>query len=316
MRALSVLLLSCCSLLAADKDFNGRWDITVPGEARNRAWWLEVNGAGTASPTGSFVGAPGGQLDPITDLKIINGVLQFHFERAYRMKGDDPKQKRVATYEARLVDGKLAGTQKVDGHSDVTKWTGVRAPEIPEKDGPQWKEGKPVELFNGKNLSNWSGTDGKPPVGWTVADGLLKNSKEAKDIISHDKFWNFKMHVEYKVAHHSNSGIGLRNRYEIQIFGDHGEQTSVHGNGALYSRIVPAVNATLPPDEWQTLDVRLVGRVLTVVMNGKTLIDHKHVDGLTAVATDPNEAEPGAMSLQGDHGPVQVRKFTITPLTK
>lgn len=316
MRVLSFLLLAA-SLFAADQDFNGRWNITVPGEARARVWWLGVEGAGASQPKGTFVGAPGGQVDPIPDLTIQNGVLRFHFERAYRLKGDDPKMKRKGTYEARVVNGKLAGTFQVEGRPEAAiQWSGVRAPVIKDQDGPQWKDGKPVDLFNGKDLSNWKGTVGGAPVGWTIEGGVLKNSKEAKDIVSNQKFWNFKLHCEYKVAQHSNSGIGLRNRYEIQIFGDYGEPTSFHGNGALYSRIVPAVNATLAPDEWQTLDVRLVGRTVTVVMNGKTLIDHREIEGLTAIATDANEAEPGAISLQGDHGPVQFRKVTVTPLVK
>ena len=48
---------------ASDNVFNGRWDITVPGDVRARAWWLEVSGAGTKNVSGKFVGAPGGQMD-------------------------------------------------------------------------------------------------------------------------------------------------------------------------------------------------------------------------------------------------------------
>ena len=47
------------------------------------------------------------------------------------------------------------------------------------------------------------------------------------------------------------------------------------------------------------------------MLNGKTLIDRKEVEGLTAIASDPNEAEPGPIVVQGDHGSVEFRKFTF-----
>ena len=50
------------------------------------------------------------------------------------------------------------------------------------------------------------------------------------------------------------------------------------------------------------------------MLNGKTLLDRKEVEGLTVIASDPNEAEPGPIVVQGDHG--SIRKFTLTPLEK
>jgi hypothetical protein len=112
----------------------------------------------------------------------------------------------------------------------------------------------------------------------------------------------------------SNSGIGLRARYEVQILEDYGRPVSLHGNGALYSRILPSSNASKPANEWQTFDITLVGNHVTVILNGVTIIDNKEIDGLTAVAVDPNEGEPGPIIIQGDHGSVEFRKLTITPL--
>jgi hypothetical protein len=149
---------------------------------------------------------------------------------------------------------------------------------------------------------------------WTVQDGVLKNAAGTTDIITQQKFWDFKLHAEYRVGPKSNSGIGLRGRYEVQIFDDYGEPASLHGNGALYSRILPVENASKPANEWQTFDITLVGNLVTVVLNGKNIIDHKEIEGLTAVAIDPHESEPGPFIIQGDHGAVEFRKFTVTPL--
>jgi Domain of Unknown Function (DUF1080) len=115
---------------------------------------------------------------------------------------------------------------------------------------------------------------------------------------------------------HTNSGVGLRGRYEIQVLDDYGREPGTHTNGALYARVAPAVNASKPAGEWQTYDIRLVGRDVTVVLNGKTLIDKREIDGLTAIAGDANEAEPGPIYLQGDHGPVEFRNIVVTPLVK
>jgi hypothetical protein len=118
------------------------------------------------------------------------------------------------------------------------------------------------------------------------------------------------------VGAHSNSGVGLRGRYEVQILEDHGQPPNRHGNGALYSRIVPRINASKPAGEWQTFDVRLVGRQVTVVLNDERIIDKQEIEGLTAIAANGDEDKPGPFLLQGDHGPVEFRKIIVMPLVK
>jgi hypothetical protein len=46
------------------------------------------------------------------------------------------------------------------------------------------------------------------------------------------------------------------------------------------------------------------------------VLDHVHVDGLTAVANNADEAEPGPFIVQGDHSNVEIKSFVVTPLTK
>ena len=152
------------------------------------------------------------------------------------------------------------------------------------------------------------------PLTWTVQDGVLRNAPPTSDILSEQKFWNFELHVDFRIIEHSNSGIGLRGRYEIQILEDYGQPVNVHGAGALYSRIAPAVNASKPAGEWQSYDIRLVGRDLTVVFNGKKVLDKVEIEGLTAIATNSEEAEPGPFIVQGDHSYVEIKSFVVTPL--
>ena len=110
--------------------------------------------------------------------------------------------------------------------------------------------------------------------------------------------------------------MGLRGRYEVQIFDDHGQPPDVHGNGAVYSRLRPSVNASKPAGEWQTFDITLIGREVTVVLNGVTIINRKQIDGLCGLATDPYEDRPGSVTLQGDHGPIEFRNLVVTPLVR
>jgi hypothetical protein len=308
------LLLAIAAPAASSSDFDGRWDISVNEQNRKRAWWLEVKGAGSPSPSGSFIGAPGGGLDQIADMKVENGELVWSFTRAFRYGQGDQSRRRTGTYRAKLVNGKLQGTLSLEGEPDPIQFVGVRAPKFKGVDASKLKPGKPVELFNGKDLSGWRPLHENRKLDWTVTDGITKNAPGATDIVTNQKFWNFKLHAEYRVGPKSNSGIGLRGRYEVQILEDHGRPVSLHGNGALYSRILPSTNASKPANEWQTFDITLVGNHVTVVLNGTTIIDNKEIDGLTAVAIDPNEGEPGPIIIQGDHGSVEFRKLTITPL--
>jgi hypothetical protein len=303
---IAVLFLAALPLLAADQDYNGRWDITAI-QQRPRAWWLELTGVGTGAAAGKFVSAYAGDMNTINEISVSNGELQFVIAQ--------PNNQGKFIYHARLVGGKLQGTMERDGQKgEAIKWTGVRAPAIADKDDGSWKEGKPVELINGKDMTGWHALNPSAEMKWTYKDGILRNAPPTTDIVTDRTFWNFKLHVDYRIVEHSNSGIGLRGRYEIQILEDYGKPPNTHGAAALYSRIAPSVNASKPAGEWQSYDIRLVGRTLTVVHNGVKVLDKVQVDGLTAIANNADEAEPGPFIVQGDHSYVELKKFTVTPL--
>jgi len=305
------LFLGCvATVMAADSDFNGRWDLTTVG--RPRAWWVELNGVGTAQAGGKFVSAYGGDLNILDKVAVENGELVFTVKNPSRnAKGPAPE------YRAKLQGGKLVGTLATPGGTAASvQWTGVRAPAIADKDDGSWKDGTPVELFNGKDMSGWKALNPNVEMKWSYVDGILRNAPPTTDLVSEQKFWNFKLHVDFRIIERSNSGIGLRGRYEIQILEDYGKEPNTHGAAALYSRIAPSVNASKPAGEWQSYDIRLVGRTLTVVHNGKTVLDKVQVEGLTAIANNADEGEPGPFIIQGDHSYVEIKSFKVTPLLK
>jgi hypothetical protein len=317
--ALAGIVLGSTVARAADSDFNGRWDLTVHGNTDctvTCAWWLEVTGAGTPQPKGTFVGFPDGSLHELPDLTIKNGVLHFAWDRpaGRGRSGQTPTAAQHIDYEVRYVSGKLEGS--MSGAKKNYTFTGDRAPVINEHDDASWIKGEPITLFNGKDLTGWTGIRSPEAEGWTVVNGILTGTGHADDLVTKAKYWNFELHAEYKLGEHSNSGIGLRGRYEVQIASDYGQPPGMHGTGALYTRILPKVNAAKPDGEWQTYDIRLVGLEVTAVLNGVTLYEKGVIDGLTGIAYDPNEAKPGSIELQGDHGPVEFRNIVLTPLTQ
>ncbi len=220
----------------------------------------------------------------------------------------------------RFARGLLQGTVTSPATTPATHltFTGYPSPKIDEHDDGSWVAGKPIRLFNGKNLEGWTGVNSPRMEGWSVKNGLLECGDSSDDLITVQKFWNFKLHVEYKfpVGKRSNNGIGLRGRYEFQIASDYGKPPGMHGTGALYTRILPRVNAARPAGEWNTLDIRLVGREITAVLNGQTLYTKAVIVGLNGIAIDPFEGRPGPIELQGDETAAEFRNIVLVPLAR
>ncbi len=302
-------LAFAAAAFAGDAGFNGKWAIAAKPPNRG-AMWLEVQGADAGEVNGRFVGGVGGRSQPLLDAEIVDGVLRFRVERYFEQSQTWGK----ATVTARLAGDGIEGTTKREGGPEV-QWSGRRPDLVDAHDDGSWKQGAPVVLFDGTDLSAWRSTEGKSGK-WIVDDGVLRNQGKAPNLISNEKFSNFRLRIEFRVAPGSNSGIGLRSRYEVQILDDFGRPASIHGNGAVYSTIKPLVNASLSPESRQAYEITLIGRDVTVELNGKRIIDKQTIDGLTAMATDAREADPGPLALQGDHGPIEFYKIVMTPLSR
>ena len=91
------------------------------------------------------------------------------------------------------------------------------------------------------------------------------------------------------------------------------EQTEVGALGAVYGFLGPNQPAARNPDECQTVDITLVGRIVSVVLNGERIITEAEIRDITGGALDSCEREPGPLYLQGDHRAAEFRNITITP---
>ena len=279
----------------------GRWDLTVQGTNGPYPSWVEVTLSGNRTLVGRFV-AGGGSARPIARVDYANGTMRFAIPPQW------DRDTANLVFEATLEGDLLNGTVTTSS-GEKQRFTGKRAPLLRRTGSVSW--GAPITLFNGENLAGWKPGNGTNQ--WKAIDGVLQNTNGGANLITTETFTDFKLHIEFKYPKGGNSGVYLRGRYEVQVE-DNGdvEPQSVH-LGGIYGFLVPNENASKGPDAWQSFDITLIGRRVTVVLNGRTIIADQTIPGITGGALDSDEGMPGPIFLQGDHGPVAYRNIVITP---
>jgi hypothetical protein len=196
------------------------------------------------------------------------------------------------------------------------------------------RPGQRIDLFDGGDLAEWQHTDGRP-ASWQRRPG---NAMEVfgGDLRTKQAFGDFRLHVEFKVPllppevtgqNRGNSGVYLQERYEIQILDSYGDPTNdTNEAGAIYTLKAPDINASRPPETWQTYDIwyraarydaagnKTENAQVTLVWNGKRVHDRFAITGPTG-GNIPEGPATGSIRLQ-DHGnPVQYRNVWVEPLT-
>jgi hypothetical protein len=314
----AILLSTACSYVITAKSrkslpapedsassFLGRWDLTLKSADHEYPSWLELSREG-AQLKAQMVGR-WGNARPLPKAELSNGHLTFVSPK----EEEDLPQDMV--FEGTLKGKTLSGT--VSGPKDGPwKWSGQRAPALKETGTPKW--GKPIPLFNGKDLSGWK-MQGAGTTKWTVENGNLTSPGNGPELMNDSKFQDFKLHVEFNCGDTSNSGVYLRGRYEVQVETDSVAEPPSHHTGGVYGFLAPSPELPRKSGEWQTFDITLVGRWITVVQNDKTVIDNKEIAGLTGGALDSHEELPGPIYLQGsEKGHVLYRSIVLTPAEK
>jgi hypothetical protein len=209
-----------------------------------------------------------------------------------------------------------------------------------------------VDLFNGKDLAGWR----KPTGDWMAAKsvsldpadpekflvtpgkGILANGEKGHSVnlISEPEFGDIQAHIEFWIPEHSNSGVYLMGRYEIQIYDSYGVEKDKYPGiecGGIYGRWIneknveghsPRINASKPAGQWQTFDItfrapRFDGdgkktenaKVVKVIHNGRIIHENVELTGPTRSALSDKEKPTGPILLQGNHGPVAFRNLRI-----
>ncbi len=301
MRRFPLCLLVVCTLLIPaftqnqSNPFVGRWDFNIAGPGGERAVWLGVHEKD--GKLDAWYQPAGGNVYEVRNFKVSGSHLTLTLAPAL-------------TWDLDASGGKLTGVQK---HGNNTlDLNGVRAPDL-KRDAPKaWTNPEP--LFNGKNLDGWEPIGNPSHSHWTVQDGLLVNLDHGANLRTKRTFDDFKVHYEVNCPDNGNSGFYLRGRYEVQIeYEPLSENPPERRIGSVYGRIAPTPALPRTPGQWETFDVTLVGRTVTVVHNGVTTINHQEIEGITGGALDANEGEPGPFYIQGDHtGGLKFRNITVS----
>jgi hypothetical protein len=207
-------------------------------------------------------------------------------------------------------------------------------PSAPESPGQPPSDA--VILFDGHDLSKWTGRDGE--ARWKVENGYMEVAPGTGNIQTREPFGDCQLHLEWAAPTavkgesqgRGNSGVFLMGLYEIQVLDCYDNPTYSDGTtAAIYGQYPPLVNACRKPGEWQTFDIvwegpRFEGERLarpayvTIAFNGLVVHHHTELQGPTQhrqVASYKPHAEVGPLALQ-DHGdPVRFRNFWYRPLT-
>lgn len=336
MRPFHLALLSAAlvlpALAATAQDvapFLGRWALTIPG---GRAGWLEVS-----QEDGYLDGQilwGGGSVVPVESVYVAGDTLYVTRSNAVERKDASGTVVRTQTF-TETISGKASGGNDLKLVQEKVNTNGIgvvreefggkRIPDLPPApDLSQVSFGQPKVLFNGLDLSGWTLTDDRVS-GWSVQDGLLVNNPVQEEGQPHKRYGNLRTEAEFEdfnitlevsVPKDGNSGVYLRGIYEVQVMDSYGMEIDPHHMGGVYSRIAPSVAAEKPAGEWQTLDITLVDRHVTVKLNGKLIIDNQPLLGCTGGALWSDEFRPGPIYLQGDHTGVQYRNIVLRPVVK
>lgn len=317
-----LLVAAICSsagtAAAADNPFVGNWALTLPSGGAGWLGVVEKDGGLQASVLwggGSVLPTASAKLEG--DQLVVTRIQKFGAKTSTEIITAKRSGDNLALTASRVgPDGKK---------SKPAAFTGKRIPPVgPAPDLSKVKFGQPIKLFNGKDLTGWK-TLNANPSGWSVQDGVLinrapqekgKRHKSYANLRTQQEFEDFNLAVELRVPKAGNSGIYLRGIYEVQVADTFGKPLDSHNMGAIYSRICPTVAAEKPAGQWQTFDITLVDRHVTVVLNGKTIIDNQPLLGCTGGALTSDEFRPGPIYLQGDHTDVDYRSIVLRPVVK
>jgi len=318
--AAGLFLSVTISTQAAENPYLGYWALTIPGGG---AGWL-----GIEEKNGQLEGRllwGGGSVLPVEGVKVQDGKLFVtRTQKTKTKEGSKAKAETITETITAVRDGnnlKLTTVKSKGGKEfGQAEFTGSRLPPLPPRpDLSKVKYGAPILLFNGKDLSGWKLIK-STESGWSVKDGVLLNrvvkGKHFGNIRTEQEFEDFNLKLEVRTLKSSNSGVYLRGIYEVQIAESFGKALDSHNMGAIYSRLTPTVAAEKPEGEWQTMDITLVDRHVTVILNGKNIIDNQPVLGCTGGALTSDVTKPGPIFLQGDHTDIDYRNIILRPVVR
>lgn len=156
-----------------------------------------------------------------------------------------------------------------------------------EKDG--FKPLFPTDSLTGWKISNWAGIDQPQKVegeAWKIKDGQLEGLNKRTWLYSEAEYGDYELKFDWKITTRSNAGLGLRfpasgdpayKGMEIQMVDAEayykGNGAENQKTGAIYDEIAPRVDASKPIGQWNTYHVKCKGSQVTIILNGRTVVE-------------------------------------------
>jgi len=306
------------------ESFIGNWAVVLPDG--HPLWLSLLDDNNTLDGEAWSVGLG----NAISDVKVEADTL--YFMRNYKVgepkfPGGPPTGEKVPVRTKATVKGDKIQLSMAwplsDGTFKKLDFKGKRLPALPTKpDLAKIKFGEPISLFNGRDLSGWRLTNPNQINGWRAEDGVLVNETPKLNFDPFSKYGNlrtdgefkdFNLKLEFNVPLKGNSGIYLCGRYEAQVVDRDSRMQGLQGIGALFARIEPNENAGKVGGEWQKYDITLVDQHITIILNGKKVVDNQLILGATKGALDADDTKPGPIYFQGDHTAVKYRNIELRP---
>jgi hypothetical protein len=278
----------------------GRWDLTMVVDGKDHPSWLEVNHSGNHHLVGHYVGVVG-SARPVSKINFSDGKFNFIIPPQWENEDND------ITVSGMMQGDSLVGTV-LGADGKTNNFHGHRAPTLRRSKQTVW--GAPIKLLKTNSLDGWHAMGENQ---WEVKNGILTSPRSGANLVTDKSFNDFKLHIEFKYPKGSNSGIYLRGRYEVQVIDSKGQEPLKDLFAGVYGFIAPTEMMAKNAGEWQTYDITLIGRMITLVANGKTVICNQEIPGITGGALNSDEGSPGPLLIQGDHGPVTYRNIVLTP---
>jgi hypothetical protein len=303
------------------KDFLGDWTLSIES---GEAGWLSVAEEDGQPAVAMSVNV--GSIRPLKDVEVRDGKIHIPLKTMREGKKGPVISQKSATIWSE--NGTLKGeilTTFPDGKNEVRDpFEAKSIPPMPSApDLSKVSFGEPITLFNGKDLTGWRLRRPEKLMGWSVEDGWLVNNTPKTDFSATgaygnlqtvDVFGDFKLHIEFLIEKDRNSGIYLRGMYEAQVVDRDSPMQGLQGVGAIFGRVAPSEKAGHVGGQWQTYDLTLVDRHISVVLNGVKVIDNQPVPGPTGGAMHTDPMMPGPVYLQGDHTTVKYRNIVLKPV--
>lgn len=168
-----------------------------------------------------------------------------------------------------------------------------------------------IALFDGKSLDGWKATG---DATWEVANGEIRTAGAKPGfLMTTREYADFQLHVEFRAAAATNSGVFLRTAleptdpakdcYELNI----APPDNPFPTGSLVARKKVALPAErVPrPGEWRCFEVTVLGGVLQVKLDGRLVLEYD----------DRAPLGRGHIGLQSNQGAAAFRGIRVRELS-